>query len=284
MQLPVQLLKRRPDTHKGDYGRLLVVGGSVGLTGAVCLCAQAALKIGAGLVTVGVPQSLNTIFEVKLTEVMSMPLENNKGALSFKAFSQIKESLEKIDVLVLGPGASLKPCVQKLMIKLIKEVDKPLIVDADGITALAFHLDILEKRKTSKLILTPHLGEFSRLIKLKVEEIKKARKELVKKFALRYNLTLVLKGYRTLVSDGNQLFENPSGNPGMATAGCGDVLAGIIGGLVAQGLDCFGAAKTGVYLHGKAGDLAAKDKTQSCLIASDVIEYLPGAVKGLSRS
>lgn len=279
MRLPARLLKRNPDTHKGDYGHVLIVGGSPGLTGAVCLCVNAALRTGAGLVTAGVPRSLNAVFEVKLTEVMTMPLEDNDGFLSLKAFNRIKDILRKIDVVVLGPGASLKDSAQKLIVKLIKEVDKPLVVDADGITAVASHLDVLDKRKSGKLILTPHLGEFSRLINLSVEEIKRARKELVKKFSLRYNLTLVLKGYHTLVSDGKQLFENTTGNPGMATAGCGDVLAGIIAGLAAQGIDCFSAAKTGAYLHGKAGDLAAKDKTQACLIASDVIEYLPGAMR-----
>ncbi len=277
--MPVQLLKRKPDTHKGDYGYVFMLGGSPGLSGALCLAANAALKIGAGLVRVGVPESLNEIFEIKLTEVMSLPLADKQGCLSDKAYKQIKEICKKSDVIALGPGAGLRRSVQKLFIQVIKEIDKPIVVDADAITALAKRLDVLGKRKTKNLILTPHLGEFERLIKLDKVKIKKNRKELVKKFALRYNLTLVLKGHHTIVSDGKSIFENNTGNPGMATAGMGDVLCGIICGLIAQGLDSFDAAKVGVYLHGLAGDFAAKDKTQSCLIASDVIDYLPRAIK-----
>jgi len=279
MRLPVQLLKRKPDTHKGDYGHILIIGGSLGLSGAVCLCAKAALRSGAGLVTVGVPKSLNSIFEIKLTEVMSLPLADKNGALSQEAFGNIKSFLKKADFIVLGPGAGLRTITKRLIIKIIKEIDKPMVIDADALTALASNLEVLFKRKTKTLILTPHLGEFSRLIGLDVSKIKKKRKELVKKFALRYNLTLVLKGSRTLVSDGRRTFENNTGNPGMATAGAGDVLSGIIAGLLAQGVDQFESAKAGVYLHGLAADKAVKDKTENCLIASDIIEYLPEAVK-----
>jgi NAD(P)H-hydrate epimerase len=279
MKLPKQSLKRKPDTHKGDYGYVFILGGSPGLTGAVCLCAQAALRIGAGLVRVGIPKSLNNIFEIKLTEVMSLPLEEENGYLSVRSFSQIEQFLNKIDVLALGCGASL--AAKDLLLKVIETVDKPLVVDADGLNAIATDLAILSRRKTKNLILTPHLGEFSRLINMDIAKIKEKRKELVKDFALRYNLTLVLKGYRSLTSNGKELFENNTGNAGMATAGCGDVLTGIIAGLMAQGLDCFTAAKIGVYLHGLSGDLAAKDKTQNCLIASDIIEYLPKAIKGV---
>ncbi len=277
--MPVQLLKRKPDAHKGDYGHLLVLGGSLGLSGAVCLCAEAALRIGAGLVTAGIPGSLNNIFEVKLTEVMSLPLADRGGALSREAFKDIKKFLDKIDLIVLGPGAGLKDSTKELVVRVIKEIDKPMIVDADGLTALASNLKILSKRKANSLILTPHPGEFSRLLKLDIGKIKERRKELVKKFALRYNLILILKGKNTLVSDGKRIFENNTGNPGMATAGTGDVLTGIVAGLLAQGIGQFEAAKTGVYLHGLAGDYAARDKTENCLIASDIIEYLPKAIK-----
>ncbi|MCK4912627.1 MAG: NAD(P)H-hydrate dehydratase [Candidatus Omnitrophica bacterium] len=283
MRLPVQLLKRKPDTHKGDYGHVLIIGGSIGLSGAVCLSAKAALRSGAGLVTVGVPNSLNSIFETKLTEAMSLPLADKGGALSQEAFSDIKSFLKKVDLIVLGPGAGLRVATKRLIVRIVKEIDKPMIIDADALTALASNLEVLLKRKTKTLILTPHLGEFSRLVKLDLGKIKKVRKELVKKFALRYNLTLVLKGNRTLVSDGRRTFENSTGNPGMATAGTGDVLSGIISGLLSQGVDQFQAAKLGVYLHGLAGDYAAGSKTQNCLIASDVIEYLPSAVKSLLK-
>jgi len=273
------LLKRKPDTHKGSYGHVLVLGGSTGLTGAVCLCANSALKMGAGLVTAGVPVSLNSIFEIKLTEVMTLPLADYEGGLCLESFSRIEEFLPKVDVLVIGPGASVGPNTQKLMVKIIEQVDKPVVADADAITALAANLDALGRKKTKEIILTPHLGEFSRLIDLDKNQINKKRKELVKDFALRYNLTLVLKGNRTLVSDGKNIFENKTGNPGLATAGTGDVLSGMIAGLLAQGLSVYEAAKYGVYLHGLAGDLAVKEKTQNCLIASDIINYLPKAMK-----
>ncbi|MCM8787522.1 MAG: NAD(P)H-hydrate dehydratase [Candidatus Omnitrophica bacterium] len=283
MKLPNIFYKRKSDTHKGDYGYVFVLGGSVGLTGAVCLCAQAALRIGAGLVRVGVPKSLNNIFEIKLTEVMSLPLEEEMGYLSIKAFDQIKDFVKEVDVIALGCGAGRYLSVQKLFLKLLTEIDKPIVLDADGINALVDNLEILKKRKSKNLVLTPHLGEFSRLLKLDTEKIKQKRKELVKDFSFRYNLVLVLKGNRSLVSNGKEIFENKTGNPGMATAGTGDVLTGIISGLIAQGLNIFKAAKLGVYLHGLAGDLAAKEKTQSCLIASDIIEHLPVAIKSVPR-
>ncbi|MDD3296365.1 MAG: NAD(P)H-hydrate dehydratase [Candidatus Omnitrophica bacterium] len=275
----MQLLKRKPDSHKGDYGHVLVVGGSRGLSGAVCLAAQAALRAGCGLVTAGVPNSLNEVFEIKLTEAMSLPLADREGSFSQPALAQIKAVLGKFDFIVLGPGAGTKPGVKSFILKLLKCIDKPVLLDADGINALSGQADILKKRKCRELILTPHLGEFSRLINKSIATIKNGRKDLVKKFALRYNLILVLKGRNTLVSDGRRLFENTTGNPGLATAGTGDVLSGIISGLAAQGLDAYIAAKTGVYLHGLASDIAAKDKTQNCLIASDVIDYLPKAIK-----
>ncbi len=278
MRLPAQL-QRKADSHKGDYGHVLVLGGSPGLTGAVCLSAEAALVSGAGLVTVGVPQSLNQIFEIKLTEVMSLGLSEKKGHLALGAFKKVKEFCRKADVLILGPGASLNPETAKLAIKVISQIDKPLVVDADAITILASNPEILRRRKTKSLILTPHLGEFSRLIKSDITKIKKKRKELVKKFAFRYNLILVLKGHRTLVGSRKRLYQNASGNPGMATAGSGDVLSGIIAGLIGQGLNCFDSAKYGTYLHGLAGDLAAKDKIENSLIASDLITYLPKAIK-----
>jgi len=259
---------------------VLVIGASYGLTGAVSLCARAALRSGCGLVTVGVPQSLNSIFEIKLTEIMSLPLkESRKGVLSAAAFTQIKNFSKKTDVLVIGCGASRDISAQKFMRRIIQHIDIPCVVDADGINALSGHLGVLNKRQKKNLIFTPHYGEFSRLINKSVNYIVKKRKSLAKEFALRYNLTLVLKGHHSIVTDGEKFFENKTGNPGMATAGSGDVLSGIISSFAAQGLGAFEAAEFGVYLHGLAGDYAAKEKTQNCLIASDIIEHLPKAFK-----
>ncbi len=280
MQLPARLQKREFDTHKGNYGHVFVIGGSCGLTGAVCLCAHAALRSGCGLVTVGVPASLNIIFEVKLTEVMSLPLRETKGkSLSLSAFNMIEEFSSKADVIAVGCGASCSISTQKLIVKVVEKINKPQVVDADGINAFSGNLERLKRRKNKNIIFTPHPKEFSRLVNKSVEYIKNRRKELAKEFALRYNLILVLKGHRTIVTDGKRFFENKTGNPGMATAGSGDALTGIISSLVAQGLSCFDAAKWGVYLHGLAGDYAAREKTQNCLIASDIIEYFPKAIK-----
>ncbi len=277
--MPRRLLKRNPDTHKGDYGHVLVVGGSPGLTGAVCLCCRAALRSGCGLVTAGVAGSLNTIFEIKLTEAMSLPLSEEDGFLSIGAFKAVDDFSKKADVLAIGCGAGRKPAAGKLILKVIKEIDKPLVVDADALYAVSFDLNALKRRAGTGIVLTPHAGEFSRLANKSPSAIVKQRKKLAKEFAAEYNLVLVLKGRRTIVTDGAGLYENNTGNPGMATAGSGDVLAGMIAAFIAQGLDIFEAAKFGVYLHGLAGDLAARDKTQNCLIASDIIEYLPEAFK-----
>lgn len=279
MKLPEQLIKRKSDTHKGDYGYVFILGGSPGLTGAVALCANAALRMGAGLVRVGVPESLSNVLAIKLTEATTLALKEQGGYLSPKAFEQISGLLKRIDIIALGGGACHTTPVKDLLLKVIKEIDKPFVIDADGLNALATDLNVLKERKSKNIVLTPHLLEFSRLSGLTLKEIKEKRKKLVKEFAFKYNLTLVLKGNCTLVSDGKTLFENNTGNPGMATAGCGDVLTGIIAGLMAQGIDVFTAARFGVYIHGLAGDLAVKDKTETCLIASDIIEYLPKAIK-----
>ena len=285
MLLPAQLYKREFKTHKGDYGHVFVVGGSLGLTGAVCLAAQSALRVGAGLVTAGIPESLNNIFEIKLTEVMSLPLpETQNAALSLKAYADINEFAKKIDVIACGCGGARHSSTQKLFQRLVREIDKPLVVDADGINALSQKREVLEKRNTSHVILTPHEGEFSRLTGEDCGVIRKKRKELAKRFALRYNLILVLKGDKTIVTDGQKFFENTTGNPGMATAGSGDVLTGIISGLVAQGMECYKSACLGVYLHGLAGDCAAGDISQACVVASDIIKYLPNAIKLSRRS
>jgi len=282
VRLPWELA-RKADTHKGNYGHLLIIGGSTGMTGAVSLSALAALRIGTGVVTVGVPKSLHDIFEIKLTEVMSCPLADINGKLSCRALRKILGLCKKIDVIACGPGAGLAESTQRLMVKIVREINKPLVIDADALTAVASYKHTLSERQAKDIVLTPHLGEFLRLVRRDITTIKKKRKELVKNFALRYNLILVLKGNRTLVSNGKSLFENCTGNPGMATAGMGDVLTGIIAGLIAQGLAPYEAARLGVYVHGLAGDIAAHEKTQQCLIASDVIEYLPKALKILKK-
>ena len=281
------LVKRRGDTHKYNYGHTLIIGASKGLSGAICLASLSALRIGAGLVTVGIPSELNNIFEIKLTEIMTLPLKSFRGILKSEAFKEMKEFIlrKKVNVVGIGPGLGNTSSTQKLVERVIKELELPLILDADAINSISLRPEMLKESK-ARVILTPHLGEFSRLIKKPLDFIKNNRKKLAKEFSLRYNLTLVLKGYKTLVVDKGRIYENKSGNPGMATAGSGDVLLGIICGLISQiknlsykEANLFEAVKLGVYLHGLAGDLAVEEKTQASLIASDIIEYLPLAIK-----
>jgi len=241
------------------------------------LCAKAALRSGAGLVTLGIPKSLNlAIIKIKPDEAMTLPLpETNAGSLSLAGYKKIKDFLKKSDVLVIGPGLSQDNSTQKLVRKLLAGLEKPAVVDADAINALVGHLKIL-----GPVVLTPHPGEMARLLKISVKKVQKNRKEIAKKFAKAYKMALVLKGRNTVVNDykGNQ-YINKTGNAGMATAGSGDVLSGMIGAFLGQGLNSFDAAKYAVYLHGLAGDLAAKEKTQISLIASDIIAKIPEAIK-----
>lgn len=277
------LLKRKPDSNKGDYGHIFVLAGSLGLSGAAVLCANSAMRSGAGLVTLGLPKSLYTIAARRVfLEVMLKPLPQTKEkTLSLSAYPKIAAFIKNTDVLALGPGLSRNPQTQKLIRRIISNILKPMVIDADALNALAGNLDILRLNSNLK-ILTPHPREFSRLIGRSTAYIQKNREMLAKRFAYDYNIILVLKGHTTVVaSPGKKAHLNKTGNPGMATAGSGDVLTGVISALLSQGLDGFTAAKTGVYLHGLAGDLAAKEKTQAGLIASDIIEYIPAAIKKL---
>lgn len=284
MRLPARLLQRNPKSHKGDFGHIFILAGSRRYSGAAVLCAQAAMRSGAGLVTLGIPVSLNTaIMKIKPKEVMTLPLpENKQGSLSLAAGKIIGDFLKKIDILVVGPGLSQEPSTQRLIRKIAIGSDKPVVIDADGLNALSGHLELL-KSVTADTILTPHPGEMAGLLGLRVNQIEADRKKIAQKFARGYKVTLVLKGHHSVVTDyhGNT-YVNKTGNPGMATAGSGDVLTGIIAAFLGQGLDAFNAAKYGVYLHGLAGDLAAKEKTQIGLIASDIIDKIPEAIKKCS--
>ncbi len=268
---------RRLDSHKGDYGKVFILAGSPGMSGAAILAAKGALRTGAGLVFLGIPQILNQIVETELLEVISKPLNQTKdGCLSLRNYSFIYNFSRKIDALVLGPGLSQNRQTQKLIRRLIKTVKRPLIIDADAINALIGHLALLPQRS----IITPHPGELARLLKINVEEIQKKREEIAVDFARRYKLTVVLKGFQTVVSTPQgEIYINKSGNPGMATAGMGDVLSGMLGTLLARGFSPFEAAKAAVYLHGSAGDLAAREKGEEGMIASDVVEKIPEAIK-----
>ena len=262
---------------------MLILAGSRTMIGAAALSALAAMRSGAGLVTVGIPESLNLVLQKKISSVvMTLPLkETTRQSLSLKAFSQIENF--DFDVLAMGPGLSRDHETQKLILKIIAACPQPMVIDADGLNALAGHLDCLHQKDTIK-IFTPHPGEMARLTNLNKEAIQKKRLSVTKEFARRFQVTLLLKGNRSVVaSPKGKAYVNTTGNPGMATAGSGDVLTGMIAALLAQGLEGFEAAKLGCYLHGKAGDLAAKQKTAVSMIATDMIENIPKAIRGALR-
>ncbi|MFH2137572.1 MAG: NAD(P)H-hydrate dehydratase [Candidatus Omnitrophota bacterium] len=283
-KIKADFLKRKKDAHKGDFGHLFVLAGSRGLTGAACLCTQAALLSGAGLVTLGIPESLNPIVAKKLTEAMTKPLPETKaGSLGLKAFTQMKILFNKVDALAIGPGLSQNPQTQKLVRKIVREIDLPMVIDADGLNALAGHTEILKKR-TSATVITPHPGEMGRLLGVSSQRIQKNRRKLAKSFSCRYNMITVLKGQGTIIASPDaRIAVNTTGNPGMAKAGTGDVLTGIIAAFLAQGQDSFEAVRLAVYIHGLAGDIAVKEKGQISLLATDIIDKLPQAFKQISQ-
>lgn len=271
------LLKRSADVHKGNCGKVLIVAGSNGLTGAAVLAATAALRSGAGIVTLAVAQSLQDVVETKLTEVMTYPLTEKKaGVLSVTALPELLKLAQKYDVIAIGPGIGRDDDTFELVCEFVKQVDKQVIIDADAIQAFCGKGKELA---TSKLIpvLTPHWGEFSDLLGISIDEIKSDIVGIARKAAEEFNSIIVLKSARTVVAypDGN-VYINIRGNAGMATAGSGDVLTGIISGLFAQGLLSYSAAVAGVFLHSFAGDLAAQSGMVG-LIASDIMQALPAA-------
>lgn len=274
--------KRRPESHKGDFGHVLVIAGSSGYTGAAYLTSQAAIRTGSGLVTLATGRSLYEIMATKLTEVMVRPFfETRDYSLSLLAEKDLIKFIENTNCAAIGPGISQNKETQNLVRNLLVKVDRPVVLDADGINALAGHLDILKSAK-APVILTPHPGEMSRLTGKDVNEIQKDRKNIALNFAGEYNAVLILKGRDTIVAkpDG-QFYINQTGNAGMATAGVGDILTGMIASFIGQGLEPFIAASLGVYFHGAAGDLALKDEGPLSLIATDLLDKLPDALKAL---
>ncbi len=275
---------RPADTHKGDYGHLLVLAGSVGKTGAATLACKAAMRVGAGLVTLGIPRSLKEIMEIKLTETMTMPLpETESRTLGLGALHEIVETSQRIQALVFGPGISTLDETGQLVRKLVKTLSIPMVIDADALTALSVEPEIL-KEIESPIILTPHPGEMARLTGLSSKAIQEDRVETSRNFAIEYGVFLVLKGSRTIIAqpDGN-IHINPSGNPGMASGGTGDILTGMMGGLVCQGFSPSSATIAATYAHGLAGDLVADEKGEMALIATDILEKIPPVLKEMCK-
>lgn len=263
---------RKPDGHKGDFGRLLVVGGAVGYTGAPYLTALAAVRSGCGLVYLGVPDSIWEIETVRCVSAMPFPLTSEwSGKLGRRALVSVLEKLDNCDVLAIGPGLGRDEDTAKLVREVLQKTEKPVVLDADGINALEGHIDILDQRRGRATILTPHDGEFARLGTLTGDRVGSARA-----FAREHGCILVLKGHRTVAAgpEGNVLV-NTTGNSGLAKGGSGDVLTGLIASLLAQGAAPMLAAAAGVWIHGRAGDLAAADLTEYCVTPEDVVGAFP---------
>jgi hydroxyethylthiazole kinase-like uncharacterized protein yjeF len=276
---------RQRDAHKGDYGHLMVVGGSPGKAGAAAMAARGALRTGAGLVSVATPNAIVPIIQSQLAEAMCIPsAESIEGTLGIGAVDELLKAADAMSAVAIGPGLSTHFETVQAVRNLIQSMACPLVVDADGLNALAGHTNIL-KRTKAPVILTPHPGEMGRLLSIAAADVQKDRVGVASRFAREFNVTLVLKGAGTVVAvpDG-RVFINSSGNPGMATGGTGDVLTGMIGGLLAQGFTSGQAACMGVYLHGLAGDLAAKEKGEAALIAGDLIEKIPEAMNAVTAA
>ena len=285
MRLPTPLSRRKSNVHKNHFGHVLILAGSRRMLGAGALSSLAAIRSGAGLVTLGIPEGLNTAAQKKTANViMTLPLaQTREQTLALSAYKKIKDELPSYNAVAIGPGLSQNTSTQRLIRKVIQCSKVPLIIDADALNALPGHLDLLARTKTPK-ILTPHPGEMARLTGKSKREIEQNRMAVAQTFADRHKCTLLLKGPKTVVaSPGKKGYTNTrSGNPGMATAGSGDVLTGMITAFVAQGLNGFEAAKFGAYLHGKAGDLAAKARTRLAMTAEDIIDHISSAVKKAS--
>ena len=274
-----KLPERDPKGHKGDFGKLLVISGSTGMTGAACLCANSALRSGCGIVRVGCPQGVQPVLAIKLTEAMTQPLPDisKKGVLALRSLGELRKLAKEHDALAIGPGLGLHHETQELVRRFVSKNEKPIVVDADALTALSADMNKINESKAA-MVLTPHSGEFERLTEETVPDKIQERFDIALEFAKNYNVTLLLKGSPTIIACPNgNCYLNPTGNDGMATAGSGDVLTGIIGSLFAQGMTSENAAICGAFIHGTAGDIAADALTPRAMIAGDMIEFLPEA-------
>ena len=272
--MKIQLPKRPVDGHKGTFGRVLIIAGSSGMSGAACLAGTAALRSGAGLVTLAVPESVQSIvaaFEPCYTTV-GLSCEDD-GRLSTSVARTVDQLLETRDAVAIGPGLGQEPASRLLVQAVIRQTKVPLVVDADALNAAA--ADRLSLTRDSPTIVTPHPGEFARLTGLSTQDITSGRQSVAEEYARETGAVVVLKGAGTIVTNGNQTIVNTTGNPGMATGGSGDVLTGVITALCGQRMSVYDSAVTGVFAHGLAGDLCASATSGQGLIASDLLAFLP---------
>jgi len=277
-----KLPSRAVDAHKGDFGRIYFVGGSVGMAGSIALAGMAALRTGAGLVSIATPSDCLDVVAGFCPSYMTLPLPcDAQGIVAVEAFDKLESNLGKADVLGCGPGLSQSKGVSGMVLRVQRELEIPVLFDADGLNALAKQSEVL-KEAAGPRVLTPHLGEFARLLQVNHIDADDARNMAIK-VAKDWKSILVLKGPNTLVTDGERVYENQTGNAGLATGGTGDVLTGTITSLIGQGLEPFAAAQLGVYLHGIAGDLAAEVYGHAGMISADLIEFLPQACLQVSE-
>jgi len=277
-EMPV-LTPRAPDSHKGDFGRVLLVTGSRGMSGAAILCATGALRGGAGLVRAAIPGDILPVVAAGNPCYMTAPLpSDDQGRLAAGAEAEVLRLAATSDVIAAGPGLGATPAVGAVVRALLARTQVPLVLDADALNVLAGQTEALRGRAVPP-VLTPHPGEFGRLLGRKVSGDPGERRELAQRFAAEHGVVVLLKGHGTVVTDGRRVYVNTTGNPGMATGGSGDVLTGLIAALLGQHLEPFAAAQLGAYLHGLAGDLARDDVGETSLIAADLIAHLPRVLR-----
>lgn len=267
--------------HKGDVGRVLIFAGSTGFTGAATLTSLASLRVGAGLTYLAIPRSLNSVLEVKVTEVITIPVNEEDGVITKKAIDEVYERELVFDCIAIGPGLTRKEQVKDAVIELLQRYKGPIVLDADAVVVLSDNLDILKGRENPP-VLTPHPGELGTLLKISPSDVNRRRIIIAENFAREYEVILVLKGAPTVIaSPDGRIWINTTGNPGLASGGTGDVLTGMIAGFLAQDLSSLQASLLGVYLHGLAGDLAAADLSIHSLMAGDLLDYIPEAIHTL---
>ena len=278
------LPERKVDGHKGTFGHLLVLAGSMGKSGAAVMSAEAGLRGGSGLVTLACPKSVETIVASQLTEVMTSSLREYEGEISLQNLEELQKISEGKQGLALGPGLGTGDEVGALIRRIVQDFSLPMVIDADGLNALSGHTHILRHRRTENMVLTPHPGEMSRLANVPVDEVQSDRISFARQFAKNNGVVIVLKGAKTIIAcPEGKVHINSTGHVGMASGGMGDVLTGIIGSFLTQGMSAMSAATLGVYLHGLAADRLLSTLGDAGLLATDVMNELPAARRALTR-
>ncbi|MFN4182814.1 MAG: NAD(P)H-hydrate dehydratase, partial [bacterium] len=273
-----------PWIHKGIRGKVLICGGSPGLTGALAMAGNSAVHAGAGLVWVAFPSSLSHIFETKLTEAMKIPLPEEQGLFSPASAEILLQKMDDVDVLVLGPGMGRSPSVDAGVRRVVSQWKKPLVLDADALYVFRNEVGAL-KGTPARMVLTPHSGEIARLMGISAEEVERNRVEIARRCAQETGKVVLLKGARSLIATPEgKVYVNPTGNKGMATGGSGDVLAGMIGAFLGMGMTPEKSTACGVFLHGLAGDIAAQSRTVYSCSATDILARIPDAFREVLSS